>query len=280
MACRAAIDHQIAVEKAQRSRLDNLKQQELHQERQQLQDWQQQLPSKQHQAGSGDESDYEDDLLQESTGDAAKASEAAAEQQDVVSDHADYYGRGWQPSKSKAAALADPAVVEVAVSCGGSKHEGQHDVDNMPTLTAGSNSNMQQSVLQSLAADAAAATSTEKHAALANSNSLDSSSNEPLMSIVSTNSTVKHQDAQQGLQAALEAPAPPPTRPQAPVRCRATPVPVTFTQLQTQHLPAREQREVEIKSIKRQAKVCCCSWKRCLQCYHQPTTLLQSTSGT
>jgi hypothetical protein len=44
-----------------------------------------------------------------------------------------------------------------------------------------------------------------------------------------------------------------PQRPPAPVRCRAAPVAVSFTQLETPHLPAREQREVEIKAIKRQA---------------------------
>jgi hypothetical protein len=50
-----------------------------------------------------------------------------------------------------------------------------------------------------------------------------------------------------------------PTKPVAPVRSRAAPVQVSFTQLQTPHLPAREQREVEIKQIKRAAGKVRCS---------------------
>jgi hypothetical protein len=50
-----------------------------------------------------------------------------------------------------------------------------------------------------------------------------------------------------------------PVRLPAPVRSRAAPVAVAFTQLETPHLPAREQREVEIKAIKRHAgQVCSC----------------------
>eukprot|EP00775_Hariotina_reticulata_P003822 gene3822-4080_t len=41
----------------------------------------------------------------------------------------------------------------------------------------------------------------------------------------------------------------------APVRSRAASVAVSFTSLETSHLPAREQREVEIKQIKRRNKV-------------------------
>jgi hypothetical protein len=48
------------------------------------------------------------------------------------------------------------------------------------------------------------------------------------------------------------------------VRSRAAPVQVSFTQLQTPHLPAREQREVEIKQIKRAAgKVRCSACSSC-----------------
>jgi hypothetical protein len=41
----------------------------------------------------------------------------------------------------------------------------------------------------------------------------------------------------------------------APVRSTAVPVAVSFTSLETPHLPAREQREIEIKQIKRRNKV-------------------------
>ena len=43
----------------------------------------------------------------------------------------------------------------------------------------------------------------------------------------------------------------------APVRNRCQPVEVSFTQLETDHLPARETREQEISAHKAKAKVSC-----------------------
>ena len=43
--------------------------------------------------------------------------------------------------------------------------------------------------------------------------------------------------------------------PRAPVRNRCQPVEVSFTQLETDHLPARETREQEINAHKAKAKV-------------------------
>lgn len=260
--CRVAVDRQIAEEKHQRARLDSLKEQELQDQRQQLQDWKQQLPNnqaqhlhpEQQQTSSknalGDESDYEEELPATQADSAGQHSARSAREQSAPLDHPDYYGRGWR--------LNDTDDIQSATAKNFSSNgnqQAQSAAQNIVSLTASSGGSRQPGVLQSLITAVAGAdehdTLTDYDPGNAAKGSCDSElSLTEIKSSRSISSTIQQQQEQQAIQ-----PATPPARPQAPVRCSAAPVAVAFTQLQTSHLPAREQREVEIKGIKRQAKV-------------------------
>jgi hypothetical protein len=110
--CRAAIDLQIAQEKAQRERLEALKRQELQQEQLQLCQWQSQLSREkahdefQHQnqpsVYTDNASDDEDDDLNGNDAIAADAGDHSTSER-VMPYHPDYYGRGWRPSRPNTA---------------------------------------------------------------------------------------------------------------------------------------------------------------------------------
>lgn len=303
MLCRAAISHQIETEKKQRKRLEALKQQELEQERQQLQAWQQHLPSSAHPqlqescnthgAPAGDESDYEDEMYGNqaavSAGNEATAASSVPDNQlqVVMHDHPDYYGKGWHPSKST---TAQPAASVTATSAASNTVDESSSGDNTAhhstdthgqaaILKVDSSRRPGQSVMQTLVSQASAAAATDIWDAVpTHSNSkADSVQAEQLLTEVSTKATRSaprpHQHAVQQPTAAV-----PPPKPQAPVRCMAEPVPVSFTQLQTQHLPAREQREIEIKKIKRQDKVRLSSSAMCQFVRHLPFVLVTHLS--
>ncbi|KAF6252551.1 hypothetical protein COO60DRAFT_517418 [Scenedesmus sp. NREL 46B-D3] len=160
---KVAVDRQIAHERAQRERVEQLKVQELQQERRQLQDWQQQ------QAGGGDESDYEDDLAADE-GNAREATAAGTQDctlQEAMLDHPHYHGRGWkhkQAAANKAGGVNQQLQQEhqctgrLDDSGRGDDGEASASLPEFVTLTAGGGSSSQAtSALGALLSDAAAA---------------------------------------------------------------------------------------------------------------------------
>lgn len=233
----------MAQEQAHRQRLEDLKQQELQQERVGLTGWQRQLlcgPQEQQQqqllCTEGDESDYEDE--QDET--------AASGRAGAMPDHPDYYGRGWRPSSSAAAAAASGG--------GGGGGESAGSNEDAPPRSSGAHG------------------SSVNGGAAGSRN--DSAQAVPGCDIwpAASKQAAAHSDASSSASELLPAahePVPPPLPLQhaAAVRCPSLPVKVTFTQLETQHLPARQQREVEIRSIKRQAQgQVRCSAVMCVLC--------------
>lgn len=280
--CRAAVDRHIAHDRAQRERVEQLKEQELQQERQQLHQWQQQ----QQHAADGDESDYEDDLAGEEEGHTEAAADGLQDcsLQETMPDHPDYHGRGWRPSTAAEGQHSQPDEEleqrQQLHQQPGSQHstclitQAGAEAPELVTLTAaGGSSSKPTSVIDALLSDAAAATG-QGHAGSADSNTTTTSgagacsmwgadsssaaaaagSSDQLLTVRSSSSSGSAKATPAAAAAPRAKPAPP-AKPPAPVRCRAAPVAVSFTQLSTPHLPAREQREVELRDIKRHAKV-------------------------
>eukprot|EP00879_Flechtneria_rotunda_P017566 GHRR01018416.1.p1 GENE.GHRR01018416.1~~GHRR01018416.1.p1 ORF type:complete len:395 (+),score=141.32 GHRR01018416.1:1030-2214(+) len=268
---RAAIDRQIAQERAQRDRIDALKQHELDAERQQLQQWQNKLPERQQpllgqqSLGIGDESEEEDTLdrthqqhvdakktehnrnLQNSS--AGWTAEGSRDSSTGAPDHPAYYGKGWWPSK---AANADdnrePDAQQGAQQAYGVSAADSRQVFDATSagIAAAESDNMLLTAVSAIhIGDAASSNSSYSRLEQGLSSSFPADTRIP-----------QHPDNDRvGRVAGQAAVAEAPKRPLAPVRCRAEPVAITFTQLQMPHLPAREQREIEIKRIKRQAQV-------------------------
>jgi hypothetical protein len=273
--------------------VEQLKEQELQQERQQLQQWQQQ----QQQAGGGDESDYEDDLAVDEAlaGSATADGLQNSALQDAMPDHPDYHGRGWKPVQAAKAAEVDQQLEQQQQQQShGSKHgctsssssssssdeEAGQDSPELITLTAaGGSSKPGASAMSALLSDAAAAATGQGYMANAGSSNnihcghgacgmwgsgsspavaAAEGSSDQLLTVRSTTATAIIPAAAAPAAAPARARPVPPAKPLAPVRSRAAPVAVSFTQLSTPHLPAREQREVELKDIKRHAKVSNC----------------------
>lgn len=257
---RAAVDLQIQQQKAQRDQLEAFKQQELQEERQELQQWQQKLKDQ------GDESDYEEEPAdaaaqvishgdQQACAQGSTAAPGHHSSSTGTSTEEAYHGRGWWPSK--AADTSSPS--ECAVTGSGSNDD------------SSSNSSPSSGALQHLtaspaykAADACQAVTTLHDSAATGR----STAYEPFITTSSTrrlsaNPSPHTENSQTstaagpGTTSSTDSTSSKPSRPVAPVRSRVAPVPVTFTQLETPHLPARKQREVEIKQIKKAAgKVC------------------------
>jgi len=261
--CRAAVDLQIKQQKAQRDQLDALKQQELQHERQGLQQWQQQV-SQQQQLVAGDESDYEDD-----TADAEDAQvDNAHERQQPSTPCNDYHGRGWWPGTTGKGS----STAETGNDDSNGNDAATSDADAVDSYN---NSNTQHSVAAGAPAQPAAALPFITAAPcdrplLAAADSADDATE----AVMSATSSRRLQGSEASADAACSSGggmaggqqhasttssnggsrcAMQPSKPVALVRSRAATVQVTFTELQTPHLPAREQRELEIKKIKRSA---------------------------
>jgi dyslexia susceptibility 1 candidate gene 1 protein len=233
-------------------------------------------------AGSATADGLQDSSLQESS------------LQDAMPDHPDYHGRGWKPNKA-AGTAAEAANVDKQLeqqqrssskednnSSGSSSRDGQEAGTDMPetvTLTAAGGSGKQgASAISALLSDAAAAATGQGYITspgTSNDNgptgcaacniwgsgsssaaAAAGGSSGQLLTVRSTTTTAITPAAAAAAAAVPARIRPvPPAKPLAPVRSRAAPVAVSFTQLFTPHLPAREQREVELKDIKRHAKV-------------------------
>jgi hypothetical protein len=295
------VDLQIQQQKAQRDKIQALKQQELRQERQKLQEWQQQLDQ-------GDESDYEDN-----TADAAAQiisqddQQQQQQQQNQCSStnpaqlsEADegYHGKGWWPSKI-AKAKASPADATASSSEDGTDSaEPELTTISSNCSTSSMDSGLQQLVAGESAANQAAATcqdmlldgapagngtAVEPFVTVSSSRRLPASTGPTTNAI--PGSSVKQAQRLTGC-AGSSSISSRPVKPLAPVRSRAAPVQVTFTELETPHLPAREQREVEIKQIKKAAgKVCLfaaasiCVVAYSLCCQMQPCVISAGSAG-
>jgi hypothetical protein len=266
------VDLQIQQQKAQRDQLEALKQQELQQERQELQEWQQQLDQ-------GDESDYEDDTAD---ADAQVISQDDQQQQQQrnqcssadgaqlsAADEA-YHGKGWWPSKAaeaKASAAdgaasssedsansAEPELVTISSSnCSTSSMD-----SGLQQLVAGqSPANLAAATCQGMLLDGAPAgnsTADEAFMTPSSSRRLSASTGPTTTNSIIPGSSIKQaQRVTDCASSVSSSSSSRPVKPVAPVRSRAAPVQVTFTELETPHLPAREQREVEIKQIKKAA---------------------------
>lgn len=272
--CRAAVDHQIALERATRTRIDTLKQQELEQERQQLQQWQQQQEQQQQSQQAGDESDYEEDDLGIDgvlSGTAATAAAAGygilQDTAAVMPDHPDYHGKGWRLSRSQAAAPAAAAATDAMEGAALDKGNGStanssgHAKADPEMLTVVCRSNHPISAMDRLASDTSAALAQNTCSLIgASSNTTaaaeDADSSEQLLTVVQSSRSHSNKNGSYEAMTAADSKSVQPKQPAVvPARSRSKPVAVTFTQLQTPHLPAREQREVEFKQIKRSAQV-------------------------
>lgn len=268
---RAAVDLQIQQQKAQRDQLEALKQQELQQERQELQDWQQQLPAQ------GDE---DDDLAAGDPAAAGTAADAGAHADKGGGDSSNssstasmqevYHGKGWWPSKSADDHSQQPdtpcspisgstsskgdAQEMITLSSSGGSSKGTHTsscsvreltTPDAPTTLPGCRSLL----LNDAAAAAAAADQTTEQPFLSATSSRRLGPAAASAKHIATASSLTTATTTSSSASASQRPM----KPVAPVRSRGVPVQVSFTQLETPHLPARQQREVEIKQIKRAA---------------------------
>jgi hypothetical protein len=266
LVCRAAVDLQIKQQKAQRDQLEALKQQELQDERQELQCWQQQLPDasaqQQHQVKQGDESDYDDDTTDAD----AEVIGGHGKQQDSTKDGQTddtYHGKGYWPSK--AAADATPGSSKSSSS---STQPVADEGGQAQELTEVSSSKDHEDTISSLqclvgsqpvASEAGAAcksmmlNTTITDSTAAEEPFLSASSTRRLMPAKAASTGTRDNSSKSFTKLSNSNSSSVPQKPVAPVRSRAAPVQVMFTQLETPHLPAREQREVEIKQIKQAA---------------------------
>jgi hypothetical protein len=268
--CRAAVDLQIKQQKAQRDQLEALKQQELQEERQELQCWQQQLPeaSAQQQLDQGDESEYEDDTTD---ADAEVISvhdkqQDSVQRQDGTADEP-YHGRGYWPSKAAATATTGNSSSEQIAHAASQEQE----LTEVSTSSKHDDANGSLQYLVGAQTSANEAGAACKSMMLNTTNTDSTAAEEPFLSASSTRrltpakaAVSKHttklgSSSRTTTSSSSSSNSRQPQKPVAPVRSRAAPVQVTFTQLETPHLPARQQREVEIKQIKQAAghKVSC-----------------------
>lgn len=286
------MDLQLSQEKAQRDQLENLKQQELQHERDKLQQWQQELQPGSSTAGrhaeqrtdqvqvEGDESDCEDDLL-DAAAVAARviASDSPAQpENDSSQDHPAYHGRGWWPGKAPEEVSSSSSsrrsnggcsprqLASVNANSGSHNSSSSTQCDNsssensMISISTGSNSDSRSCNKERLLADVAACGVQPSLLSAGASSSIEAAGQHkdtPLLAAISSTTRRPAAAAPKSIAAAAtsqqERQQQRLSRPPAPVRSRAAPVAVSFTQLETPHLPAREQREVEIKQIRRQA---------------------------
>ncbi|KAL6756094.1 hypothetical protein V8C86DRAFT_123284 [Haematococcus lacustris] len=202
---RAAVDRQIAVERAKRQEIERRKQHELHTERAELVAWQSSVAGsgQYHPAAPpaiaaslnhrGDDSDYDEDDVQ---GVAAGAGAKDA----VMPDHPDYHGKGWSQSRSSVPSSKSNGRMEQEQDQQGQQ---QQDGDGGEEDEQGP-------------------------------------STPPLAPRTKHQAAVEEEEV---------------FRPLPPPRLKLQPVKVVFTQLEMPNLPAREQREVELKDWKKKAAV-------------------------
>ncbi|GIM07741.1 hypothetical protein Vretimale_11827, partial [Volvox reticuliferus] len=217
-----ATQRSMDMDRRKRQEMERRKAEELAQERGRLEEWQRELQGD----GVDAESDYEDeggegeDEAEEQQGCSAihgSDSETAA-----APDHPDYYGRGWRPPKAGDASSGAATAAASGTRRGGT---GASARGRRARRSSDDESN-----------------EVKDHAKACDSRgSSDSEGEDPAVRGAAV------AEPQRPASGVTFKPLPPP-------RARLEPVQVSFTKLETGHLPAREQREEEIRAFRKQAR--------------------------
>ncbi|PNW76405.1 hypothetical protein CHLRE_11g467560v5 [Chlamydomonas reinhardtii] len=227
---KAATQRTLDTDRRKRAEVEARKAAELAAERGSLQQWQQRL-------GLGQEQDAESDYEEEDE-QADGAEEGRQQQQQAgggegraAPDHPDYHGRGWRTSGAAAAtgaaAAAGKAAGAAAAGSAGLKAPGR-GVDSEEEEDEGA---------ERRAGGRGAGSDSEEEA--------EAAAPGPAAAGVGAGGAAA---------AGAVAARPASFKPLPPPRARLEPVQVTFTQLETGHLPAREHREEEIRAFRKQSR--------------------------
>ncbi|GLI70787.1 hypothetical protein VaNZ11_015654 [Volvox africanus] len=215
-----ATQRSMDVDRRKRQEMERRKSEELAEERGRLEEWQRGLQGD----GVDAESDYEDEGgggEGEAEGkQVCSASHGSDPEAPAAPDHPDYYGRGWRPPQASDASAPETRQGEAGASACRRKPKGasEDEGDDGGKRAKGSDGR----------------------------GSSDSEGEGPA-AVVS--------DGRAAVVAAPHRPATGVTfKPLPPPRARLQPVQVSFTKLETGHLPAREQREEDIRAFRKQAR--------------------------
>ncbi|GIL60217.1 hypothetical protein Vafri_14829 [Volvox africanus] len=215
-----ATQRSMDVDRRKRQEMERRKAEELAAERGRLEEWQRGLQGD----GVDAESDYEDEGG-EGEGEAegkqgCGASLGSDPETPAAPDHPDYYGRGWRPPKASDTSASVTSRGETGASACGRKARG-------PSEDEGEEGG--------------------DHAKDWDGRGSSDSEGEGPAAVVANGRAAVVASPQRPATGVTFKPLPPP-------RARLEPVQVSFTKLETGHLPAREQREEEIRTFRKQAR--------------------------
>jgi dyslexia susceptibility 1 candidate gene 1 protein len=268
---RASIDRQIALDKLRREEIERGKAQELKNARQQLTSWQEGLEE-------DDESDYEEDLLQSAGqkdggdcgGNGSAGSDGSGKQGDAASpadahqrarlcardDHPDYHGKGWSSGRVQQEKGGNGDVEAAWNQMPDGRCHGSDDCDEEDGVDELCRSS-------SVMGDEENAMAAGSSSACSSDGSEDGESNEDHETVCTDAkhcqehpTSIRSRSSSSRHSCGTEHPLPIPIQPTvpvtaAPMRRAACPVQVAFTLTESPHLPAREQREEELRQYKK-----------------------------